>query len=156
MDARAKKLAVCFACATACMIVARARADGDTWPNLSSGPLQDNSFLIEEAYNQEAGVVQSVVNGLWSRSSENWLLTFTQEWPVPDQRHQFSYTLLQQWAGDASDETGFGPIALHYRYQALEEDARLPAFAPRLSVLTSAAPSSRAPTRPGRAIAPRS
>src|SRR5262245_17773403 len=94
MDARAKKLAVCCACAMACIAVARARADGATWPDLSSGPLQDNSFLIEEAYNQEAGVVQSIVNGLWSRSSENWTLSFTQEWPVPDQRHQFSYTLL--------------------------------------------------------------
>jgi len=100
MDARAKKLAACLACATACIAVARARADAATWPDLSSGPLQDNSFLIEEAYNQEAGVVQNIVNGLWSRGSEDWLLTFTQEWPVPDQRHQFSYTLLQQWAGD--------------------------------------------------------
>ena len=30
------------------------------WPSLRSGPLQDNSFLVEEAYNQEPGVVQHI------------------------------------------------------------------------------------------------
>jgi hypothetical protein len=135
MNARAKNLAACLACATACIAAARAHADGVTWPNLSSGPLQDNSFLIEEAYNQERGVVQHIVNGLWNRSSEDWSLTFTQEWPVPDERHQFSYTLLQKWAGDPSDESGFGPVMLNYRYQALMDEARHPAVAPRLSVI---------------------
>jgi Putative MetA-pathway of phenol degradation len=110
-----------------------ARAD---WPELSSGPLQDNSFLLEEAYNQEAGVVQNIANGVWDRESGDWQLSFTQEWPVPDQRNQLSYTLLYQWAGDdSSSDSGLGPVTLNYRYQALTEDAHRPAFAPRLSVL---------------------
>jgi len=109
-----------------------ARSD---WPTLASGPLQDNSFLIEEAYNQEAGVIQHIVNGIWDRETGNWGLLFTQEWPVPDERHQLSYTLLYGWAGDAASDTGLGPVTLNYRYQALTEDARRPAVAPRLSVV---------------------
>jgi len=110
---------------------AGARAD---WPELSSGPLQDNSFLIEEAYNQDPGVVQNIVNGVWNRDSGDWALSFTQEWPVPDQRNQLSYTVLYQW-GHPGPESGLGPLMLNYRYQALTEDAHRPAFAPRLSVL---------------------
>ena len=118
---------------TAALAVTRvAHAD---WPQLSSGPLQDNSFLLEEAYNQEAGVIQHIVNGVWNRGSQNWVLSFTQEWPVPDERHQLSYTLLYQWAGEPESETGLGPVALNYRWQALTEAAHQPAFAPRLSVL---------------------
>jgi len=46
-------------------------------------PIQDNSFLIEEAYNQEFGVVQhtSTLTRLWNR--KDWIYTFTQEWPAP-------------------------------------------------------------------------
>ena len=109
-----------------------ARAD---WPELSSGPLQDNSFLLEEAYNQEAGVVQNIVNGVWDRESGDWMLSFTQEWPAPDQRNQLSYTLFYQWGGDPGSQSGLGPVTLNYRYQAFTEDAHWPAFAPRLSVL---------------------
>ena len=109
-----------------------ARAD---WPELVSGPLQDNSFLLEEAYNQEAGVVQNILDGVWDQGSGDWMLSFTQEWPVPDQRNQLSYTILYQWGGDPGEETGLGPVTLNYRYQALTEDAHRPAFAPRLSVL---------------------
>jgi len=120
---------------TAALAFACPRGADAAWPQLSSGPLQDNSFLLEEAYNQEAGVVQHIVNGVWDRESGDWLLSVSQEWPVPDARHQFSYTLLYQWAGDPESETGIGPVQLNYRYQALTEDAHLPAVAPRLSVL---------------------
>ena len=52
--------------------------------------IADNSFLIEEAYNQEAGVVQHI--SAWQRSLRTaaWAYTFTQEWPVGSQTHQLS------------------------------------------------------------------
>jgi hypothetical protein len=56
-------------------------------------PIQDNSFLVEEAYNQEAGVVQHISAFTRYRESKDWLYTFTQEWPVPGITHQLSYTL---------------------------------------------------------------
>ena len=49
--------------------------------------IQDNSFLIEEAYNQEAGVVQHI--SAFSRAEGGaWLYTFTQEWPLGGIDHQ--------------------------------------------------------------------
>jgi hypothetical protein len=59
-----------------------------------SPEIQDNSFLVEEAYNQEFGVVQHIqtLQRVWD--SNDWVYTFTQEWPVDaSPRHQLSYTL---------------------------------------------------------------
>jgi len=94
-------------------------------------PLMDNSFLVEEAYNQEAGVVQQIGTFLRDRASGAWLATFTQEWPVPDATHQLSYTLSY---GRDGGLRGLGDTLLNYRYQAAAEDGKL-AFAPRLSLV---------------------
>ena len=99
-------------------------------------PIQDNSFLVEEAYNQEYGVVQhiSTFSRLWD--SKDWVYTFTQEWPVPrDPRHQLSYTVAMQHAGAfPSSGAGIGDLLLNYRYQLVGNgDTRL-AFAPRMSL----------------------
>ena len=57
--------------------------------------IQDNSFFIEEAYNQEPGVVQHIFNLPidFTNGSREIAPSFTQEWPVFTQRHQFSYTI---------------------------------------------------------------
>jgi hypothetical protein len=93
-------------------------------------PNADNSFLIEEAYNQEPGVVQhiSVFNRFFD--SREWGYSFTQEWPVVSQAHQFSYTLPVLVPGA---ESGIGDVALNYRYQLIANDAL--AVAPRVSLL---------------------
>ena len=96
--------------------------------------LQDNSFLIEEAYNQEAGVVQHIM-GL-RRQNGAWSFAYTDEWPVRSQMHQFSYTVPYLWLhNDGNGARGLGDVQLNYRYQALTESATLPAFAPRLSLI---------------------
>ena len=94
-------------------------------------PIADNSFLLEEAYNQEAGVVQHISAFHRSLRTAAWTYTFTQEWPVVVQRHQLSFTLPVERAGGA---TGVGDIALNYRYQ-LGGGERAVAAAPRLSLL---------------------
>lgn len=109
------------------------------------GPIADNSFLIEEAYNQEYGVVQHIqtFSRLWIGSG--WQYSFTQEWPVNwAPRHQLSYTLLGLHAGDfPGSGSGIGDIALNYRYQLVGGgDARV-AFAPRLSLLVPSGDSQR-------------
>ena len=108
---------------------------GAAWPQLSTGPLQDNSFLVEEAYNQDAGVVQHILNAAYDRDTHGWLLTFTQEWPVPDETSQLSYTVPFVFGGRPGDSSGVGDVFLNYRYQAFTETARRPAVAPRLSVI---------------------
>src|SRR3954465_12843370 len=87
-------------------------------------PIQDNSFLIEEAYNQERGVVQHI-NTFWrTAGSGDWAYTFTQEGPVPDVKHQVSVPLpVQQLHGAAAARTGIGDVALSYRYQAVGDGA---------------------------------
>ena len=44
--------------------------------------IQDNSFLVEEAYNQEFGVVQHISSFTRFWDSKDWNYSFTQEWPV--------------------------------------------------------------------------
>ena len=91
----------------------------------------DNSFLVEEAFNQEAGVVQNILT--WTRGRDGtWDGSFTQEWPAPGVAHQISYTLPFSSTGQA---TGIGDVLLNYRFQLREETEHGPAIAPRLSVI---------------------
>ncbi|HET7042873.1 MAG TPA: hypothetical protein VFI13_12685, partial [Gemmatimonadales bacterium] len=48
-------------------------------PLAAQAPLQDNSFLIEEAYNQEHRVLQHISTAELHHGSA--LYSFTQEWP---------------------------------------------------------------------------
>lgn len=97
-----------------------------------SKKIQDNSFLIEEAYNQEAGVVQHIQNATYNQKTKDWFYTFTQEWPAPDQAHQLSYTIPVTRL-ENSGTTGVGDVALNYRYQAVLSSHV--AFSPRLSLV---------------------
>ena len=100
--------------------------------------IDDDSFLIEEAYNQEAGVVQHIFIAIYNKDSQNrgWNFNFTQEWPVFSQDHQFSYSVPSSHFIDGADRIyGIGDILLNYRYQALEEGDMKPAFAPRFSLV---------------------
>ena len=101
--------------------------------------IQDNSFFVEEAYNQEPGVVQHILNvSVFFADGEKEITpSFTQEWPVFSQTHQFSYTIPHTFAEHENGfENGFEDIRLNYRLQALMESERIPAFAPRFSLVT--------------------
>ncbi|MFL5638907.1 MAG: transporter [Gemmatimonadaceae bacterium] len=97
-------------------------------------PIKDNSFLIEEAYNQEPGVVQHISAFIVDRGTRAWTYAFTQEWPLFSQTHQLSYTLPIISAGRGSG-SGIGDIALNYRYQLADGIRSGVAIAPRLSLL---------------------
>ena len=100
--------------------------------------IEDNSFLIEEAYNQEPGVVQHIFNAQYTTSGgfHGWNFSFTQEWPVFSLEHQFSYTIPSLHQIDDKDRIyGVGDMLINYRYQALEEGDIKPAFAPRFSLI---------------------
>jgi len=94
--------------------------------------IQDNSFLLEEAYNQEDGVVQHIQLFQYLKKAKSWQYTFTQEWPVPNQAHQFSYTIPVTHLHD-NDTTGVGDILLNYRYQAIMKAGI--ALSPRFSLI---------------------
>jgi len=97
--------------------------------------IQDNSFLVEEAYNQEFGVVQHIQT--WQRNWPNgdWVYTFTQEWPVDAApKNQLSYTIPVFHPDDVAG-TGLGDVLLNYRYQLIGSGETKVAFAPRVSLV---------------------
>jgi hypothetical protein len=85
--------------------------------------ITDNSFLVEEAFNQEAGVFQNII---FFHSAGPGEVTFTQEWPMGGMRHQFSYSVTrsERWAG-----------TVNYRLQLTDESAGRPALSPRATLL---------------------
>jgi hypothetical protein len=94
--------------------------------------------LVEEAYNQEPGVVQHILNMsvMFTGHEKEVSPSFTQEWPIFSQLHQFSYTIPYTFVGNGGSNSGFADIRLNYRFQALMEGEQAPAFAPRFSLVT--------------------
>jgi hypothetical protein len=102
---------------------------------LDHADIQDNSFLVEEAYNQEYGVVQHIQDFQRNWPNGDWYYTFTQEWPVdPAPRNQLSYTIPVVNPG-AGGDTGVGDVLLNYRYQVYGSGDTRVAFAPRASLV---------------------
>lgn len=97
-------------------------------------PIQDNSFLLEEAYNQESGVVQHISTMEWADAGGAWGYAFTQEWPLFGLRHQLSYTVPLVHPGDGFS-AGLGDVSVDYRYQLVGDASARLAVAPRLSVV---------------------
>jgi DtxR family Mn-dependent transcriptional regulator len=92
--------------------------------------IADNSFLVEEAFNQEPGIFQNLAGVVVANG--NWGLTFTQEWPLASQTHQLSFSVS---ALDKGTGTGIGDTLINYRYQvSLDEPGRV-AFSPRVSAI---------------------
>jgi hypothetical protein len=118
-----------------CLLTVAAQTQTPVAEEHSAPPIQDNSFLVEEAYNQEPGVVQHINTFTRLLNSNVWAWTFTQEWPVPNHwRHQLSYTLTQT-KPDPQMQSGFGDLLLNYRYQVSGTGETRFAFAPRLTLI---------------------
>ena len=112
-----------FAILLGCLFTQGARSQ-------ESAPIRDNSFFVEEAFNQETGVVQHISNLTTDSRFSNYVYTFTQEWPVVSEKHQLSYTIpLLIYAGDFR----VGDILLNYRYQLVQQNNLY--FAPRISAI---------------------
>ena len=96
--------------------------------------IEDNSYFIEEAYNQEDRVVQHINNARISLlSSHDFTYSFTQEWPVFSQKHQLSYTIGFS-ALNSGSVFGINDVMLNYRYQLTGHDAYI-TLAPRISLI---------------------
>jgi len=102
-----------------------------------AAPIRDNSFLVEEAYNQEGGVVQHVLLLQRPRHGAGWVLGVTQEWPVPGQRHQLGFTvpIVRPDGLGPGTVTGVGDVLVNYRFQALGQEAGRLWLAPRMSLV---------------------
>jgi hypothetical protein len=98
-------------------------------------PIQDNSFLIEEAYNQEDGVIQHI-SYFQKLTTGEWVFAQTDEWPLRSLKHQLSLTVAATHDGDIpSSGGGWGDTFVNYRYQLLGTGETRVAIAPRVSLL---------------------
>jgi len=100
-------------------------------------PIQDNSFLLEEAYNQEPAIVQHISTLVFDRRISSWQYALTDEWPLNGQRHQLSITVPLQ-STSAGNSAAFGDVALNYRLQLIGSGESRLAIAPRFSIVLPA------------------
>ena len=91
----------------------------------------DNSFILEEAYNQDPRVVQHISVFERDTDSDAWEFSFTEEWPLHGLKHQISYEIPV--SGDGG--TNLGDITINYRYQLLGDSDSDLAISPRLAVI---------------------
>lgn len=100
-------------------------------------PVQDNSFLVEEAYNQEAGTVHHALLLQHARHGSGWVLGFSQEWPLQGQRHQVGFTLpfIHSETPGIGSASGVGDLLVNYRFQAVGAPGTSIWVAPRATVL---------------------
>src|SRR5262245_43706807 len=98
-----------------CLVLAAFSASAAQTGGGAKKPIQDNSFLLEEAYNQEKGVVQHISSVVFDRRIDSWVYALTDEWPVNGQRHQLSLTVPLQ--NGANRSPVLGNLALNYRLQ---------------------------------------
>src|SRR5205809_887078 len=92
--------------------------------------IRDNSFLIEEAYNQEKGVIQHIQSMQSDGQLKLFSCSFTEEWPVNSEAHQVSLSVPYAFN---SSNFSVGDVLLNYRYQLLS-NGRL-YMAPRFSFI---------------------
>jgi hypothetical protein len=96
--------------------------------------IEDNSYFIEEAYNQEDRVVQHISNAIYNLGpTKDFMYTFTQEWPIVSQKHQLSYMIGYSWL-NSNEVNGIPDFMINYRYQLTGHDAFI-TLAPRFSVI---------------------
>lgn len=97
--------------------------------------LRVNSFLVEEAFTQEVGVVEHIAAFHLSARSGSGEYSFTQEWPLFSARHQLSFVLPFQWEPTARQgATGMGDVEVGYGYQWIADDRSAIFVSPRLGL----------------------
>ena len=106
-------------------------------PRVYPPGIQDNSFFVEEAYNQDPGVVQHISGFQHQARGAPYAYQFTQEWPVGGVANQLSYSVAVL-RPDAATRAGLGDMRLNYRYQLVGDGEAVLAVAPRLTAILPA------------------
>jgi hypothetical protein len=110
---------------------------GATEPRPIDG-FDDNSFLVEEAYNQDRGEVQHTLNAVYSNDLKRrgWSFNFEQEWWLFTEDHQVAFSVpFSHLREEGERQRGVGDIQIEYRYQLTEEGPNIPAVAPGFSLI---------------------
>lgn len=83
--------------------------------------IQDNSIFIEEASNQDPGVLQIIQTYQYKRS-DLWTYALAIEAPMQSKNHQISSVLPVSKVKSPQDVTGIQDATLSYRYQAVDKE----------------------------------
>ncbi len=89
-----------------------------------SAAIEDNSFLLEEAFNQEWGVYQFIQKYQTSERAGGYEYSFENEIPITDKTHQFSYEFSYLRAEKGGPEA-ISDVTLNYRLQPFNKDGVL-------------------------------
>jgi hypothetical protein len=93
-------------------------------PLTTFAAIEDNSFLLEEAFNQEWGVYQFIQKYQTSERAKGYEYTSDGEIPITDKTHQFSYSFSYA----RPESPGHGAVSdmtLNYRIQPYNKDGIL-------------------------------
>jgi hypothetical protein len=80
--------------------------------------IDDNSFILEEAYNQRPGEFQFIQIYRSYKSGKEYRFISEGEMPLGSEKHQFSYQFARE---NGADEGSVGDTTLNYRIQSLNE-----------------------------------
>jgi hypothetical protein len=105
-----------------------------SYPSTEPDRIADNSFLLEEAYNQGEREVQHISAFEHVTGTSGWAYMLEQEWPIGSQEHQFSYSVPLSRIDGSPAAPGIGDISIDYRYQILGVERGDIAIAPRATV----------------------
>lgn len=94
--------------------------------------IEDNSFLLEEAYNQEIGVYQFIQNYQTFGKSGRYKYSFQNEIPITNETQQFSYEFRYERAEDERHGAVNDPV-INYRIQPYSKDGVM--FADRFGLI---------------------
>ncbi len=104
--------------------------------------IEDNSMFIEEAFNQESGVIQHISNFIFT--GKEFAFSYTQEIPLADVKHQLSFGV--SYASQKKPEgltpvgntqfltNGLGDVVVNYRPQIWGKD-KWALIIPRFTVI---------------------
>ena len=101
-------------------------------PFTLSAAIEDNSFLLEEAFNQERGEYQFIQKYRSFHEAKGYEYIFENELPITDEKHQFSYE-IPYFRGNSDDRSALGDVTLSYRWQPLNRNGVL--MAERLGLI---------------------
>ena len=107
-----------------------------TYNSYKAPLIEDNSFLIEEAFNQEAGVVQFISTAYFTKlNRKDMAYSLTHEIPLKGVKHQISYTLTYfMLSSQQPGLHGLGDLLVNYRYELAGKN-NWALITPRLSLI---------------------
>jgi hypothetical protein len=107
-----------------------------TYNSFKAPLIEDNSFFVEEAFNQQKGVVQFISTCYFTKIRQgDMAYSFTHEIPLKGVKHQFSYTLnYSVFPSLLPNGHGLGDVMVNYRYELAGKN-NWALITPRLSLI---------------------